>query len=259
MRITFDSNVWRIVASPDKFPNEKSIESFKKIRQAIIDGAILACLSETVFTLEAIKKQDRKEFFSSYKPKINFAEEEQNGAIKISMSIGPDKQHHPGNNRYLSSHLQDALSIGIKLLRCPRISGVINPDIEGCYFLTDDVVAIGKRQDDFATVGREIETQNAGIYHIKSIGHKYNSTKWIDGIRSAPDSEKSNIAKAVAEWADGDSVAAHVAYGNTLFCTRDIAKSSGDNSVLSQRNKEWMTEKYNVEFVTPEELAHKIA
>lgn len=259
-RVTFDSNVWRIISSPDKFPNEKSIDDFTKIRQAIIDGSIIACLSETVFTLEGIKKQDRKEFLSSYKPKINISEEDQkNGTIKISMSIGPNTQHHPGNNRYLSSHLKDALEIGFKLLRCPRISGVVNPDIEEHYFLDDQLISIKERQDNFSKVGREIEQLNAGIKHIKNIGEKYDTTNWIDGIRISPDNEKGNIAKAIAEWADGDSVAAHTAYGNTLFCTRDIAKSGGNDSVLSPNNRKWLEENYNIEFVKPEDLACKIS
>jgi len=35
LRITLDSNVWRIVVSPEKFPNEGSLTQFKRINEAI--------------------------------------------------------------------------------------------------------------------------------------------------------------------------------------------------------------------------------
>ena len=63
MKITFYSNVWRIIALPDTFSNESFIESFKQIRKAIDENRITPFLCETVFTLVAIKRKDRKEFF----------------------------------------------------------------------------------------------------------------------------------------------------------------------------------------------------
>lgn len=261
MRVTFDSNVWRIIASPNIFPREAAIQFFRKIRQAIIDKRITPCISETIFTLEAIKKQDRKAFLASYKSKIGITEAAQaDGTIKISISMGPNLASHPGNNNYLSSHLQDALNIGFKLLRCPpRISGVKNPDIKGNVFLEDNHVPIKHRQDKSCEVAKEIENRGAGISHIKAIGSKYDSANWVDGIRKSPKSEFGNISKAVAEWADGDSLAVHIAYKNDYFCTRDIARSGGQDSVLAERNRKWLKNKYEVVFVTPEELSGKIA
>jgi hypothetical protein len=62
----------------------------------------------------------------------------------------------------------------------------------------------------------------------------------------------------MGEWADGDSIAAHIAYGNDVFCTHDRSKSAGRKSILDADNREWLAERYNVEFATIEELAARV-
>lgn len=254
MRITFDSNVWRIISSPDKFPNEPSIEAFKTIKKAIDENKITPFLCETVFTLEAIKRKDRKEFFSDYKANIKSSiEEGDNGELKLSFSMGPDKAAHPGNNRYLEAHLNDAIEIGFQIIKLPRISGVVNPDIEAHFYKHNDLSAY---HDEVFKVGKEIELKEAGMFHIKELGKKYN-TQWTTGIEQAPESEEGNIAKAIAEWADGDSVACHIAVGGDYFCTRDTAKKAGDKSIFSESNVKWLKSEYDFHIISPEELARK--
>lgn len=254
MKITFDSNVWRIISSPDKFPNEPSIEAFKTIREAIDEKKIMPFLCETVFTLEAIKRKDRKGFFSNYKANINSSVEEgKNGELKLSFSMGPDKTAHPGNNNYLESHLNDAIGIGFQIIKLPRIAGIVNPDIEAHFYQHND---LSSYHDKVFKVAREIEQKEAGIFHIKELGKKYN-THWTTGIAQAPVSEEGNIAKAIAEWADGDSVACHIAVGGDYFCTRDTAKKAGDKSIFSESNLEWLKQEYSFRTISPEELARK--
>ena len=254
MKITFDSNVWRIISSPDKFPNEPSIEAFKTIRKAIDEKKIMPFLCETVFTLEAIKRKDRKGFFSNYKANINSSVEEgKNGELKLSFSMGPDKTAHPGNNNYLESHLNDAIGIGFQIIKLPRIAGIVNPDIEAHFYQHND---LSSYHDKVFKVAREIEQKEAGIFHIKELGKKYN-THWTAGIAQAPVSEEGNIAKAIAEWADDDSVACHIAVGGDYFCTRDTAKKAGDKSIFSESNLEWLKQEYGFRTISPEELARK--
>jgi hypothetical protein len=257
MKITFDSNVWRKVASPEKFPKEPSITDFIQIKTAINNKLIVPFLSETVFTLEAIKRKDRKDFFSDYKPKISITEGEENGSIKLSILIGPDKKAHPGNSGFLEGHLKDASELGFKILKFPRIAGVINQDIEK-YFYKQNDIDLKTYLEKVHKVGHKIEESGAGIAFIKRIGEKYN-TQWMTGIELAPQSEEGNIASAIAEWADGDSVAAHIAIGGDYFCTRDIAKKAGDKSIFSTENLKWLKYDYGFEIVTPEELANKLS
>ncbi|UAA40597.1 hypothetical protein KIH87_09760 [Paraneptunicella aestuarii] len=254
MNITFDSNVWRIISSPEKFPNEPSIEVFKAIRKAIEDSKITPFLCETVFTLEAIKRKERKRFFSAYKASINSSVEEgENGELKLSFSMGPDKTAHPGNNSYLEAHLTDAIEIGFQIIKLPRFAGIVNPDIEAYYYQHSD---LNSYHDKVHKVCREIEQKGAGISHIKELGERFNP-QWVTGIKQAPESEEGNIAKAIAEWADGDSVACHIAVGGDYFCTRDTAKKAGDKSILSEDNLTWLKQEYNFHTISPEGLASK--
>lgn len=255
MKITFDSNVWRIISSPDKFPNEPSIEDFKIIKKAIEDKKISPFLCETVFTLEAIKRDDRKDFFSSYRSDTNSSiEENNNGEITLSISIAPNRTAHSGNNNYLESHLKDAVAIGFQIIKLPRIAGIVNPDIEEAYFHKHE--DLSSYHSKVFEVARAIESKEAGMFHIKKYGEGYN--RWIDGITQANQFERNNIAKAVAEWADGDSVACHIAIGGDYFCTRDIAKGAGSQSIFSTENLAWLEKEYNFKTISPEELAKKI-
>ncbi|MFZ4856739.1 MAG: hypothetical protein ACOYL3_10110 [Desulfuromonadaceae bacterium] len=168
-----------------------------------------------------------------------------------------DISAHPGNNAYLSKYLEEALQLGLKLIRCPRNGGLSNPDIDESYFVQQDAASSRARNEVYAKIGRSIEARGCGIHHIKEIAKKYTEPNehWTKGLKVAPSSEDKAIAKAIAEWADGDSMAAHIAYGLDYFCTRDFGKSGGSKSILSQANREWLKTTYAVQFTIPEELA----
>ncbi|MEQ9169268.1 MAG: hypothetical protein RLO12_23645 [Fulvivirga sp.] len=261
MRVTFDSNVWRVVSSPEIFPKDKDKLHIDKIRNAIENGKIIPCISETMFTLEGIKNVDRKSFFGGYKAKIDFdVTELENGQIQIGITMEPDHSAHPGNTPHLTKHLTDALRLGFKVLRCPRIGGVTNPDILEQYYLQQRPDDLKEKLDLLGGLLREIESRGCGIKVIKDIGENFkgNASNWHEGIRNAPGSENRQIESAIAEWADGDSVAAHIAYKNDFFCTRDLAKKAGQRSIFSSANRNWIEAKYGKFIVTPKELADEL-
>jgi hypothetical protein len=66
--------------------------------------------------------------------------------------------------------------------------------------------------------------------------------------------ETREVARAIAEWSDGDSVAAHYGYGNDFFCTGDEARP-GHPSILDAANRAWLTADFSVCFCTIPELA----
>lgn len=81
---------------------------------------------------------------------------------------------------------------------------------------------------------------------------------WFEGLDRVEDPiERKAIADAFGEWADGDSLALHVAYGNDVFCTEDFGRS-GRPSVLNDENRAWLTATYGVQFATPAELARSL-
>jgi hypothetical protein len=258
MKITFDSNVWRLIATPDRFPNDPSIESFKKIRRAIIEGKIAHFISETVFTIESIKKIERKIEIGNKTAKIkSILQLNDRESIGVAFTIGPTEGLNFEDNPILQSHFNDAVELGFKITRLPRVSGLISAEVEQVRFIMTGE-ELKHYIDTVFKVSKKIELNNAGIYHIKQIGQRYNHDVWLDGIHSAPQSEIGNIAKAAAEWADGDSVAISIALNCDYFCTRDQAKSGGSNSVLSERNLRWLKHEYEFEIISPENLANLI-
>jgi hypothetical protein len=78
---------------------------------------------------------------------------------------------------------------------------------------------------------------------------------WLQGL---PLADENKVKRAVAEWADGDSVAAHYGFGIQLFCTDDVG-SRKPKSVLAADNRKWLSEKYGIEFVTLKQLAARVA
>lgn len=255
MKVTFDSNTWRKVATPINFPKDPIISDYLIIRNAIDDGTIIPFISETIFTLEAIKKGDRKQFFKNYKAAFDVnITEGKNGFINMQITIGPNKDAHPGNNEFLKEHFADAVALGFNIIHLPRLGGIVNKDIDGYrYEMSNEELT--RYLDKVFEVGRRITELKAGVYEVEQLANKYNATAGIYGIGDAPDSDNGIIAKAVAEWADGDSVAAHIAIEGDYFCTNDIAISGGDKSVFSQKNLNILRNEYNFETINPTELA----
>src|SRR5271165_5471417 len=75
---------------------------------------------------------------------------------------------------------------------------------------------------------------------------------WFNALGAAKDiHEKREVARAVAECADADSIAAHYAYVNDFFCTLDAAKAEtkrGEPAVFDADNRAWLTENFGVQF-----------
>ncbi len=256
MKITFDSNTWRKVASPDNFPKDPIICDYKIIRDAINNGKIIPFISETVFTLEAIKKIDRKQFFKDYKAIQTFyVSELDDGYVKIQFTIGPNPSAHPGNNDFLKEHFADAVSLGFNIINLPRVAGITNKDIEG-YKYKMDTETLTKYLEKVFEVGKRITEMEAGDFEINKLAIKYNPHAGLHGIGDAPDSENGIIAKAIAEWADGDSVASHIAIDGDYFCTNDQALSSGVKSVFSVTNLAILKAEYGFLTINPTSLAN---
>ena len=255
MIVTFDSNVWRKIASPDNFPKDPDFFINKKINALIKNNIINAYLSETIFTLEAIKRVDRKEFFKIYRPNIDIVTQDNSaidGMINITFKMGPGKTNQPKLTDFLREHLNDAINAGFKIIRFPRIGGLVNAEVEECIHKFSDV-ELKNYLDKVFTVAKHIENLNSGYKWIENIGKKYDS-KILDGIGKAPDSENGDIAKAVAEWADGDTVACAVGINSDYICTNDRAKSAGNNSVFSKDIIELLANDYEFKIITPKEL-----
>jgi len=133
MKMFFDSNVWQIVTLPFEFPDEPLIADFFKINQAIKDKKIEPFLSETIFTIEAIRKIERKEVFSSTSLKCNSEEKEtESGEIVQNFTFGPDEKDAISltDKPILKKYFDEAIKLGFRIVRFPRIGGLVNPEVE---------------------------------------------------------------------------------------------------------------------------------
>lgn len=256
MKVTFDSNTWRMVASPDKFSSNPIIADYRKIRKAIDDGRVLAYLSETIFTLEDVSRKERKDFLSTYSSSIATSEvDSSDDTMGVSMSIGPNPAAVRTNTGHLKNHFEDAMEAGFRIVRFPRIGGLVNKDVENVRFKLAGQ-ELSNYHDRAFEAGRNIEALNAGFEKILSIANKYAPNKGLSaGIAAAPEHEWGIIASAVAEWADGDSVAMHIGMQNDHFCTLDNAVSGGAQSVFSAANLAILKNQYGFTIISPTDLA----
>lgn len=238
MKVMFDSNIWQQITIPNDYPNDKCLSDFKKINQAISDKKIDGYISEVIFTIEAIPKRERQEFFSDLK--------------RYCHAI------HFDGKPILKKYFDEASKQGLNIVRLPRISGIANPEVDAVRLKLKGN-DLSQYLDKVFEVGNEIKSHGAGIAHmvklLGEIGKKYDTDDWGEGLKKAPVDEWKKIAKAVAEWADGDLVATSIGLGCEYFCTRDQAKGAGSGSVLSSKNLAWLGIKYGFKTITPEDLA----
>lgn len=256
MKIFFDSNVWRPIVTPKKFPNEKSINDFELIRQFISLKKITAFISKTTFTLEAIRKNDRKNVFGNrHIIGESVGEHSNEKVLKNKIKLGGSFNTDFSSNPVLKEHFIDAKKIGFEIVSLPRLGMLNNSDINSLnYYQFSDTDAFWSYANAASKIVEEIEDRRAGKYHFDKISQKYDPVS-PKGILKAPIEDSQLISKAVAEWADGDSVSSSIAIGCDYFCTRDYAKGAGDSSIFSKRNLEWLSETYGFRAISPEELA----
>lgn len=260
IRVTFDSNVWEKVVFPDRCCSHEEKECFYTIQQMIRSGKIKAYLCETIFMLEAIQKKNRLPFFAGYKPNIEVMEQElSNGEIALSIEIYSDVNIHQGNTPQLDECWKAAKLIGFKILRCSRIGSPMNPDL--CQ--TDFESSTEEVRNRIGEIGREIEKRGCGIARMKKIGEESakENQPWHEGFTNYFNIHKQDnqVAKAVAEWSDGDIVASHYGYMNDYICTRDMGKGAGEKSIFHPKNTEWLACNYNIQLISPEELVKQVS
>lgn len=244
MKVQFDSNTWRKVVDPSQFAADENYECFVKIHEAITRGDIEAYLSETMFTTEAIVRKKRQGYFAKMAPKVTHKTSAIGNSVKMTFTLGPNEDDailFDETIQILKDFFDKAVAMGFRIVRLPRLGGLVNPVVEKVLYIAPDFDTFFNKAVE---VSEKIEGNDAGFYWLKEIGETY-STQWLDGLKKAPDTECKHIAKAAAEWADGESVAICVGLGCDYFCTHDQAKGAGHRSVFSANNLSWLKNDYH--------------
>jgi hypothetical protein len=146
----------------------------------------------------------------------------------------PDDRKHPALAPILTDIAEEALTLGFRVLRATRLGMarpgfLLNPQV----FVQESLKERIERERRFAEALHFIQSSGSG--------------------KAAYD-KNPTCPKAPAEWADGDTVAAHIAYGNDIMCTHDFGKSQ-PNSVFGPVMRKKLVDRFGVKFATISELA----
>jgi hypothetical protein len=253
LRVTFDSNAWQMAVMPSLASRTPVYADFVAIHDALRTKQIQGFISETVGTLEAIKNVGRKAYFTSIKPKVDVqVVNVTGGQAVLKIDIGTTHDQHPGLHRVLKERLELAIALEMRLMRAPRMTIPVPALFLDLAVFADegDAPTSAARDNRWGGVMGTIEQRGVGGAVLRSLQEKAGGR--------AEDIEEKEFARAVAEWADGDSVAAHVAYSNDTFCTEDQGRSAGGKSIFDEENRRWLSHTYDVRFATVAELANQI-
>ena len=216
-----------------------------------------------MITLEGIGTDDRAIVFGSTSPRSSMAQTSDDTFTITIRTEQPDrKPFHPKQ----AERVVAAFQLGIRLLGAPR-TGM--PQVtEKQFYTTENPAMVGERLDRFVSTLRQIESRGLGSARAERIAARFAPPgafpgPWFKALGEAKDIHaKREVARAVAEWADADSIAAHYAYGNDFFCTLDAATAEtkrGDPAIFDADNRAWLTEKFGIQFVTLAQLACRSA
>jgi len=262
---TFDSNTYRRAVDPSRFPQDAKAPKLRKINAALKDGRIAGYLSETLATLEGVQNAQRGAYFANVAPKVTRAlKTSADGETKRGVIVEADDSLHPGVHPIVARWIGEANSLGLRFLRAPRIGSPRPTELLSKAKFAEDDTERQKRLDKFMEVARAIEARGVGIARLKAIAEQIKARTgstgpWYSALNDAQDDqERREIERAVAEWADGDAIAAHIAYGIDVLCTEDRAQSAGVPSIFDASNRAWLEETYGIRIVSVEQLAAEL-
>jgi hypothetical protein len=275
MRVTFDTNVWNRMVFPERYVNSPNYLSLGKIKNAIRSGQVRGFISEGFATVEAVRRENRAKFHAQNVPKVEVTNKSHgNGLNCMTIEIKANHSLHPGIGKEFDEELNEALAIGIELLTTPYI-GLSVPDRlrNNPHIYAEEVFATADYNERFGDVVRAIVDRGVGEGMLLALAKEF--TARLDGPRpdglsdraliygvyeyacaSGLSKEKRKIEKAFAESADGDVVAAHIAFGNDYLCTEDRGGSAVSPSIFDAQNRAWLKTEYRVEILNVQQLAN---
>jgi len=272
MRVTLDTNVWNRMVFPERWTSRPNYDSLVRLKDAIRDGQIRGFISEGFATVESIDKRDRAKYLVQSIPTVEVTPKVQGGSISMSIEIKANHSQHPGIGEQFEEELSEALAIGIKLLTTPYI-GLAVPDRlrANPRIYAEEVFATADYNERFGNVVQTIVSREVGQAALAVLAKEF--TEQLDGPRpdwlsdrdliyrvykyactSGRNKERGQVEKAFAESADGDLVAAHIAFGNDYLCTEDQGRSAVSRSIFDRENRAWLKTEYGVEIVNAQQL-----
>jgi hypothetical protein len=216
--------------------------------------------------LRRIQRADRAKVFGSTSLARSHEETRTaDGAVVHHVTLETTQPARPALHPENARRFQAALSLGFRALCVePRIGlpRIDDPD-KRIYLYENDDAKLRARLDRTFEAARAIEARGFGMGPIQKIAARLANRAgvtepWYSSLDRANSSEEVEIAKAIAEWADGDTVAAHIGFQIEYLCTGDKGAKAG-NSIFDPTQRAWLAATYGVQFLTISELAAMVA
>ena len=261
LTVTFDTNTFDKVSRPALYSRDVGYAEMIEVHDALKRAAVRGFICDTALTLEGIGVDHRVTVFGGTVARSSFAQVSDD---TFSITITPEQPDRRPVHPKQAERFREAFALGIRLLGAPRVG---MPRAEEQFYAVDDPETLGERLNRFHDLACEIENRGSDARaqwlwrRGLTTGHHL-FLPWFQSLGNARDiHETREVARAVAEWADGDSVAAHYGYGNDFFCTLDAGKGEskrGDPAILDATNRVWLSADHGIQFVTIAELAEKV-
>ena len=259
MKVTFDTNVWKRLVRGEQGSRPKWLVYVSYIRDKIVSGVIQPYICEIAISLESIKKEKRLPFWRTYEPKIKNKELPNDGAtIRSKFTLGPNNEAHPGLPPELKKDLNLANRLGFKVLRMTNLGTVRSNEIPSEMLINfENIENFWCYAEKLAECSEFIRALGFGASEYLKLKNEFGIESDLPFIilKKVEASQKEIFIKAVAEWVDGDSLSAHFAYGNDVFCTEDKGKGAGGRSVFHRSNIIKVKEKFGLNILSVEELS----
>lgn len=259
MQVLFDTNTWELVVQPELHTKDPKYSSIQKIYSAIQNNTIIPFISETVVTIEGVRKVQRTKYLSERNKdviKITERKSTKPNTLSFQVQIGGDTNAHSGIHPILKQKLRTAVALGFKLISVPRLGTRYPSDMKEFETYRFDITETSNEDfwsflDRQSKIIEQVEAKGYGRIQLQLIAERIQErlnitpSPWSDGLeKPSNDQEKREIQKAYAEWADGDTVAAFIANELHILCTEDISKSA-KNSIFGQEGRKWLASAYD--------------
>ena len=172
----------------------------------------------------------------------------------MRMCFKPNSELHPGLHPNQRIKLLEARDIGFRVLRMTNVGTVRPIDIP------DDMYVDYSNIDEFWQYAEPLAKCSDYITELGCGQTAYNKFKEefnLVGLDSQaiPVKCRKKFAEAIAEWIDGDSLSAHCASGNELFCTNDQAGNAGIKSIFHPQNRTRIERKFGIKIISSHDAA----
>jgi|GEM_PF-1212369 hypothetical protein len=265
VKVTFDTNTLSGVVDPDQQFGAPDHVAYQAVHAAVKVGQVRGFFSEGVITLDAIGRKEKAAVLGA----ARFVSEATSTAPnQITITLGPCWKHVDLDPR-IRARIETAREMAMRALIGPRRFGdslVVRGYGEGFYEPYPSGAAFVAAVDATNALDAAIVARGLGRAQVIELAKFFSERDgaagewWPQGLeRTRNTAESKKVRLAVNEWADGEALAAHLGYGNDLFCTDDRGGDLGDRSVLHPSHRAWLSETHGVTFVNIAELAERLA